>query len=296
MTNVTSIATTAAVRGKARGWVVRGQLFCGVCAALLAYPDTARARNGNPIEPPEALIRTDYWSDGRPRLFASSRLEGGLVFAKPQVAVGYGQPFWTWVGIEAYALTTNAVGAGYVGIRGALPFANVSFGVRDSYSYIRSFLPIKTHYTADDVSSPTGDHARYLTVEAEAFGVFPAPGGYALLAPALYAVTDAPPNRYLYEESLRGVMEPPFIWALRFGYVLAFGHDEFAKAGALVEIVGLPGRGEAIVRAGPAATVALTNQLDLTGVFSMVLSSPDSLGLWHGPFGEIGFRYCFASR
>ncbi len=266
-----------------------------ILSALVAFMGVAKARDGEPIEPPAELIRSDYWSRGSSRLFMSSRLEAGLVYAKPQVAVGYGRPFWSWVGVEAFGLTTNSFGGGFVGVRGALPFVSLSLGARDSYSYVRSYLPIKQHYTVDDVSRAPGEHARYVTLEAEAFAVAPVPLGYVLVAPVFYAVTDAPPGRYLYEESLRGIMKPPFIWALRTGYLLAFGHDDFVKVGGLFEVVGLPGRDETILRAGPAGTMAFTEHLDLTGTFSMVISSPDSLGLWHGPFGQIGLTYYWAT-
>jgi hypothetical protein len=264
-------------------------------AAFFAPIPLALAEGGEAVEAPEALIHPDYWSDGKPRAFVSSRLEAGLVYGKPQIAVGYGRPYWMWIGAEAYAISTNSFGAAYAGFRAVLPFANLSLGARDTYSYYRSFLLPKNHYVAEDVSSPTGDRQRYLTLEAELSAVLPVPGGYFLAAPTFYVVSDVPKDRYVYEESLRGVMKPPFIWAVRLAYVAAFGQNDEIKAGGLFELVELPGRNEHILRAGPAASVSITDHLDVIGAFSMVLSSPDSLGIWHGPFGQLGLRYYFAT-
>src|SRR5512139_3520633 len=96
MASARSTAPTARLRGRGRRRVGSAALFSGVCAASLAYSSTAGARNGASLDPPAGLIRPDYWSKGAPRVFVSSRLEGGLVYAKPQVAVGYGRPFWSW--------------------------------------------------------------------------------------------------------------------------------------------------------------------------------------------------------
>jgi hypothetical protein len=257
------------------------------CAAVVFHSTTlARAEDGAP--------RPDYWSRGTVRPFVSSRLDAGLVYAKPQVALGYGKPYWSWVGLEAYALSTHSLGAGYVGVRGALPFANASFGVRDSYSYTHSFLVARDRYDADDLARD-GPRARYLTLETEAFAAMPVPGGYAFVAPMLYVVTDAPTGKYLYEESLRAVMKPPYLWATRFAYLFALGVEESVKVGPMFEYLGLPGRGESIQRAGPAVNVKFTEHCELVGIFSVVLSSPDSLGLRDGPFGLVGIRYYVAS-
>lgn len=265
-----------------------------VAGSLLASAAPALAANGAPIQPPETPERPDYWSQGRTRAFVSSQLGGGAVYAKPQIALGYGKPFWSWFGIEAYALSTNSFAAGYAGVRGALPFANITLGVRESYSYLRSFLPVRDHYSVDDLARG-GPRARYFNLEAEAFLAVPVPGGYAAFDPLLYVVTDAPRHRYLYEESIRAIIHPPYVWAARLAYLLALGSDEQVKLGPLFEVVGLPGRGTAILRAGPIWSAGFTDHFELIGTFSMVLSSPDSLGIWHGPFGLVGVRYLFAT-
>ncbi len=284
------------MRGTAHScWLLRLLLDAAVAAGLLVGAAPALAANGVPIQPAATPERQpDYWSEGQTRPFVSAQLGAGAVYVKPQIAAGYGKPFWSWVGAEAYALSTNSFAAGYAGVRAALPFANITFGARESYSYLRSFLPVRDHYGVDDLAR-VGPRARYFTLEAEGFFAFPVPGGYAALNPLLYVVTDAPPGRYLYEESIRAIIHPPYVWAARLAYLLAFGRDERVKLGPLFEVVGLPGRAATVLRAGPIGSVSFTDHFELVGTFSMVLSSPDSLGIWHGPFGLIGVRYLLAS-
>lgn len=265
-----------------------------LAGVVLADAGRALAANGAPIQPPEVPERPDHWSEGRTRAFVSSQLGGGAVYAKPQIALGYGKPFWSWVGVEAYALTTNSFAAGYAGVRGSLPFASVALGVRESYSYLRSFLPVRDRYGVDDLAR-VGPRAHYFNLEAEAFIAVPVPGGYAAFNPLIYAVTDAPRGRYLYEESVRAIIRPPCVWAARTAYLLSLGRDEQVKLGPLFEVVGLPGRGATILRAGPIWSASFTDHFEFIGTFSMVLSSPDSLGIWHGPFGLVGVRYLLAT-
>jgi hypothetical protein len=265
-----------------------------VCA-LLGFFFAFRGRDaraaGAPVEPKQRL---SYWEDGEPRFFAAGRIEAGL-YVKPQIAVGYGQPYWINVNVEAFAISTTAFGAGYAGIRGALPFLDLRIGARYTYSYYRSFLTPKASYTADDVTLPDGPLARYLSYEAELTGVAPVLNGFIFPVITVYRIENTPAGKFVYDESLRGITDPPWIIGLRLGYAHKFGHDGFIKAGILTELILLPDRHERIWRAGPAAQVTLTDHLDVQGTLSLVLSGPDSLGIWHGPFGVLGFVYRWAT-
>jgi len=214
---------------------------------------------------------------------------------KPQVAVGYGLPHWANVSAEAFGISTMSFGAGYAGIRGYLPFVDLRVGARYTSSYYRSFVDPKAHYEAADVSNPHGPLARYLSLETELSLTVPLLDGYAFPVFAAYRIVDIPAGKYVFDESLRGVLEPPWILGIRLGYVKNFGHDDFVKIGVLSELVLLPGRGEHIARLGPAALVTLTQHLDAQGTITFVLSSPDSLGIWNGPFGVLGLVYRWAT-
>src|SRR5579859_8145215 len=113
-----------------------------LAAGILAGARTADAL---PEHPQVDTAKEPYWNQGEPRPFASARVEAGL-YLKPQVAVGYGKPYWLNVTAEAYGITTTSFGAGYTGIRGTLPFVDLRVGARYTYSYYRSFLTPKEHY------------------------------------------------------------------------------------------------------------------------------------------------------
>jgi hypothetical protein len=239
--------------------------------------------------------RLSYWDHGEPRFFAASRLELGL-YAKPQVAVGYGKPYWMNATAEAFGITTLSFGAGYAGIRGSLSFLDLRVGARYTLSYDRSFLPPKEHYVAADVSSSNDRPlARYLSLETELSGVVPLLDGFVFPVVTIYRIVDTPEGQYVFDESLRGITKPPWIMGFRLGYVKNFGKNDFIKAGVLSELIVLPGRDASIVRIGPAAQVTITDHLDAQGTITFVVSSPDSLGIWSGPFGVLGVVYRWAT-
>src|SRR4051794_19942548 len=116
--------------------------FLHVCALVL-LPYVARAEDASSES--VKTTRFSYWQDGAPRAFVSTRTEVGA-YVKAQFAVGYGKPHWMWIGIEGYPITTTAFGAGYLGLRAALPFLDLNLGARYTYSYYRSFLAPKDVY------------------------------------------------------------------------------------------------------------------------------------------------------
>lgn len=274
-------------------WEKAAERCAAFCVSSFLFYPAALAEPGTELQPVEAT-KLSYWQDGESRLFAAARLEVGL-YAKPQVAVGYGKPYWANMTVEAFGISTSAFGAAYAGVRGSLPFLDLRVGARDTYSYNRSFLPMKDHYDAADVSEAHGPRARYLSLETELTGTFPAFHGYLFPVVTIYRIVDVPDGQYVFDESLRGVLDPPWIMGLRLGYVKNFGQDDFVKVGFLSELVVLPGRPANIVRVGPAAAVTLTDHLDAQGAITFVLTSPDSLGIWSGPFGVLGVVYRWAT-
>src|SRR5947207_2108779 len=99
-----------------------GSVCEGACAFLALSAILERDARGQPIGPPPVeKVTLSYWDQGDPRLFVAARAEGGL-YAKPQISVGYGKPYWINASAEAYGISTTSFGAGYAGIRGSLPF------------------------------------------------------------------------------------------------------------------------------------------------------------------------------
>jgi hypothetical protein len=245
--------------------------------------------------PHDATTRISPWAEGAPRTFAAGYMDAGAVYARPQMQIGYGQPHWRWFGAEVYALTTNGFFGAYAGTRASLPFLDFTMGVRDTWSYARSFLPRRAAYDAIDVDSARDERARYLTVDYELSGVVPMPGGYVVWSVLGAHVLDAPPNVDVFEEAFRVVMRPPFLADFRGGYVLALGHDERVKLGAMSETLVIPARHATVVRVGPVGSVRLMPHTEALLVLTSVVYSPDTLGLYDGSYGFLGLRYRWAS-
>lgn len=273
-----------------RQWIA--PLVLAVCAIA------GSARADPPVNlPPGGIVKRTLspWDEGAPRPFVAGHLDVGAVFARPQLQLGYGQPHWKWFGVEAYALTTNGFFGLYAGTRASLPFLDFTMGVRDTWSYVRSFLPQRDTYEASDVDRSRAGHARYLAIDYELSGVVPLPGGYLVWGFLGASVLDAPASVHVFEESLRVVMRPPFAGNFRGGYVLALGRQQEVKAGALSETLVIPGRDATVVRLGPVATVRVTPHMEALLVLTGVVHGPDALGIWGGSYGFFGVRYRWAT-
>jgi hypothetical protein len=104
---------------------------------------------------------------------------------------------------------------------------------------------------------------------------------------------------YLFEEAFKVIIEPPFLWRARVGYVgvLAFGGEEehALRLGVAVEGIHNPARGLFVARVGPIASLPLTCHLEMVAAAMLVVGSPDRLGLLGAEFGEFALRYRWAS-
>lgn len=260
--------------------------LCGIAGSARADSLDGSARASSRLTP---------WADGEPRPFLGGYVDAGAIYVRPQLQVGHGQPHWQWFGIEAYALTTNGFFGAYAGTRATLPFLEFTMGVRHTRSYVRSFVPPRERYDSSHLDSARDGRARYVTVDYELSGIVPVPGGYLLWGALATHVLDTPANVDVYEEAMRVVMRPPFVVDLRGGYVVAIGHDEQVKVGALSETLVLPGRHATIVRIGPVASVRLTLHTDAILVLTSAVHGPDSLDLYDGSYGFVGLRYRWAT-
>lgn len=243
----------------------------------------------------EQSVIARYWELGRTRPFLATTLELGIIYLRPKFAAGYGRPHWSWVGVEAYP----SVGFGglgyYTGLAAALPGFTLRGGTRYFYPHSRKLLEPQSHYTRTDIDLLAGPVGDYVAHELEAttaaalgpgsvFGVFT--GIRTSLVPEAY---------YLYEDSLKVVMAPPYAWRARAGYLLAFGQQGAIRLGAAAEVIGLPGRDEFVLRAGLLASVLISARLEAQVSMIPVLMSPDSLGVSGSDFGQLGIRYRWAT-
>ena len=220
------------------------------------------------------------------------------MYARPHVTIGYGAPFWHFVGLDAYALTTNSFASAYAGWRANLPFLDVQMGARWVYPYNRRFLPVQNVYRPGDL--PLGDRderSAYTVVELEITPIAPAPGG-AVFAEIHPLWIDAPRHLRLYEEMMRAVVKPPFAMRTRLGYVFDLTPDQEPgfKLGAMTEYLIQPGRPKNTTRLGPLFLVSLTQHLEGLATVTFVVDGPDELGFYEGTYGFIGLRLRWVQR
>ena len=236
-----------------------------------------------------------YWELGRTRPFVAATLDLGVAYLKPRIQAGYGRPFWSWVGVEAYPVLGLSGFGHYAGFAAAIPGFTLRGGSRYFYPFSRSLLEPKASYTRTDIELTGGRRSDYLAFEGEATATAPLFNGSVFGVLTGYRLSFVEPDYYLFEEGLRVVMKPPYVWRARAGYLLAFGRDSAIRLGIAGDVIGLPGRDEFVVRAGILASVAVSAQVEAQVSLIPVLVSPDSLGLAGGDFGQLGVRLSWAT-
>lgn len=268
---------------------IRPRLIClTILVATLESPlRVAAEEDRRPGERPE----NGYWSVGEPRFFAAQRTEIGTPYAKPYVSAGYGMPHWIWTGVDVNAILTMDCLQLYGGVRAATPVLDLAFGVRDTFSFGKPFLDPDMRFTANKLDGAPGPNARYWAWEGEVVGTIPLP--YAAIIGDFIAIgmMDKPKGVFVYDESYRAIVADDLFFVMRVGAVARFLNEFSLKVGVLAEHVFGTGRGEPVTRIGPAASLQLTDHLDINAVLTVAVSGPDDLGLVHGSYGVAGIRY-----
>jgi hypothetical protein len=254
-----------------------------------------------PVSSPPATGGTEqavvgrYWELGRTRPFLAATVDAGLIYLRPRFMAGYGRPHWSWIGVEA-APSLGMGGLGYYsGLAVALPWFSVRGGSRYFYPFGRRLLEPQEEYERSEIGLLEGPAGDYLAYELEVAGTLPlGPGSLFGVATGMY-VGLVPPDKYVYEDSLKVVVAPPYVWRTRVGYLLALGMNGAIRVGVAGETIGLPGRDALVIRGGLMASVLISSELEAQASILPVLMSPDSLGLAGSDFGQLGVRYRWGS-
>jgi hypothetical protein len=274
--------------------------------AFLCLPQTlsrvagAQIQADEPSLAPEPVPQVEAgghvpWSKQPVRWFGSAELDTGFLYVRPRFSAGYGRPHHVWVGLDTNPIFSAEGVAGYLGLRFDLPFANLRVGGRYWTTFRRSFLLPEESYAVEDIELRTGPDSRFLTWEAELTLNLPLGPGVVLLEGAGSFVSGVPDGYYVYEETLRVVVDPPWVWRTRVGYTLALDVDRTLVVGPVLEVVGLPGRSTHVYRAGALARVALGPTLEARGTFVPAVVTPDALGARGGDAFLLGIRYRWAT-
>lgn len=275
---------------------MRRPLAALLALSVLAAAAPARAGDGKGDEAATAVDWPSYWARGAARPFVSAMIDVGLLYFRPRLAAGVGRPHHSWIGLEANPLISGEAVGGWAGLRGALPFADLRLGARYQYAFRRSFLLPQPTYSRDEILNREGPHSSYVSLEAELSGYLPAGPGLVLFELAGTAVQGVEEGHYVYEETIRVVLNPPFVWRVRAGYALRLPPLQRLSVGAVLEVVGVPGRDQmAILRGGLVVRLRLFDQLEARGTFVPVLYSKDALGADGADTFLVGIRYRWAT-
>jgi hypothetical protein len=237
------------------------------------------------------------WGAAPARMFVSSTVDVGFVYARPRVALGYGRPFTSWAGIEANPIVTSSELAAYGGARLELPYVDLRLGLRYFSAFNRTYLENLRSYTRLELETSSGAQATAFTYEAEVNLSIPAGPGDIVGRGSISYVTGVPDGQNVFEETLHVVVRPPWVWRGRLGYALRLGAYRQHSIGLIAEVLDVPMRDDSVtLRAGPLVRFVLSRRVELRASFVLPVVSPDTIGIIGGDFAELGVRYRWATE
>lgn len=250
------------------------------------------------------------WRVGAPRWFVSGIFDTGYLYVRPRFSAGYGRPHYAWAGFEANPLVSGEGAGGYFGLRGALPRIDLRVGARYFHTFDRAFLcptigfdradrcqtqPALEFYDREDIESRIGPQSIYLTFESELTVNLPLGPGKVVSELALSAVTGVPDGYFVFEETIKIAIEPPWVWRGRFGYAFPVDREKTTQIGVVGEVVHAVEREVVAIRGGITGRVRLYANLEARGIFVPLLHSKDEIGAAGADTFLLGIRYRWAS-
>ena len=237
------------------------------------------------------------WAALPARSFVSTTVDVGFVYLRPRVAIGYGKPFTSWVGLEANPIVTSGELAVYGGLRLEIPFFDFRLGPRFFRAFDHTYLNDQPSFTRLELETSNGSTATATTFEGEIDLSIPVGPGAIVGRGSLSYVTGVPSGQDVFEETLHVIVRPPWVWRGRLGYAFRFGSYQQHSIGLIGEVLDVPMRSSPTTfRAGPLVRFVLSRRVELRGSFVIPIISPDTIGIVGGDFAELGVRYRWASE
>lgn len=242
----------------------------------------------------ELMWGTRSWRDGSPRFFFAEQLDAGYVYVRARSWLGYGKPHDVWGGLEVNPLLGQGGLGVFVGLAGGARYVTARVGARPFMSSERPFLAAADAHDRIEFNLP-GSAAKYVALEAElTFEARIGPGRLSVLG-SLTRVEGVPDGMHVYEETLRIIVQPPWVWRARGEYAVFVVGGKEHNVGVVVDVFGVPARDMVQVRAGLVARLTLSPQLEARLSLIPTVYSRDRLGLVTSDFTELGFRWRFAT-
>ena len=268
-----------------------------LAVAMLAWLPSAGAQVESTLSVKDAEMKAPkpYWARGKSMRFAAADLEIGWAYVRPRLSIGFGRPFYRHLSLEGEPLVSPSGAGVYFGARVAVPIAQLKAGARYYAPFERSLLTQRSSYGRLDVEQRDGPTAERVNLEAAFKGEIPLPGGAPFWLISVHHFGGLQPGFDVYDESLKVVVRPPWLWRARSGYAFRFGKSEALRFGFAQEVLVNPGRSGYVLRAGILGGVKLGDNLDAQLTFLPAFYSPDSLGLAGADFRHLGIRWRFAT-
>ena len=115
-------------------------------------------------------------------------------------------------------------------------------GGRYFSSFEHTYLPPRSSYDRIDFERNVSGKANTLTWESELDLSMQLGPGRIFLRGSLSYVTGVPDGKYVFEETLHVIVEPPWVWRSRIGYSYVFGSHGQHSVGPAVDFLDVPGR------------------------------------------------------
>lgn len=264
---------------------------------LVEQPRVEAPVDVNAQQLPNAPVERLSWKSTNARRFLAVQTDLGYIYLKPRLIVGYGVPFFRWVGVEANPLVTQNYLGAWAGARLTLPIFDIRVGARYIYALRRDYLPARESFDRTAIElTRNGGNAKTVTYEAELTTGFATKLGEVSALASVSHLVNVPRGQYVFEEVLHVVAEPTFIWRARgsFGFYVVPRYRQFT-IGPAVDVIAVPAREELLVRAGVVARVVLNRSIEIRGTFVPTVNSRDNIGWLNSDFSELGLRYRWAS-
>lgn len=278
-------------------------LWAGLAVAL--FTSQARAQDLADLPPPQGLgpgLTTGieqarpYWRGSGPtRFFMAAQLELGALYFRPNLQVGYGKPHFRWFGAETASSVTINGTRYYAGLRGVLPNVGFRVGLRYEAPFQQHYVRRQYEYDRFELEEQGPGRGTYLAGEAEIDANWAAPGGSMLLVVSGYHISGVPEQYNVWDINLKQVVEPPWLYRVRLGYLYHVGWLGSMRIGGAAEIIHIPLRRTAAVRAGPIVSVSLTHHLQAVAAVMLVARERDTLGVRGADLGQLGLVYRWAT-
>jgi hypothetical protein len=262
---------------------------------LGASPAELPAESKDTTTPGAAATPPPYWSEGDARPFVSANIEASLLAARASIATGYGRPHYRWLGLEVRSRVSNKGGTEYAGLHVVTPAISVRAGGRYAFGLSQEFLLPDDSYTRQELDDETEGQQHYFGVDAELAATAQLLGAKLTATLTGMMITGVPSDRYVFEDELMVVVEPPWVWRGRLAALVPVDAQQRLEVGAAGEVLGVPERQMYVGRAGPVLGVAITRHLDARATVLLVVASRDRIGLDGADFAQLGLRYRWAS-